>query len=152
MGMFSSINTAASGLTAQRLRLDVISDNIANADTTRTANGGPFRRSRVVLKGQVDQPYWNSPFQPKGLDNGVGKGVKVEKIEKDMDAELRLVWDPTHPDAVKVGPQKGYVEYPNINPVSEMVDMISASRAYEANVSVIEGTKAMFNKALEIGR
>lgn len=152
MGMFSSINTASSGLTAQRLRLDVISDNIANADTTRTANGGPFRRSRVVLKGKVDQPYWNSPFQPKDLDNGVGRGVKVDKIEKDMDAELRMVWDPTHPDALRTGPKKGYVEYPNINPVNEMVDMISASRAYEANVSVIEGTKAMFNKALEIGR
>ena len=152
MGMFSSINTAASGLTAQRLRLDVISDNIANADTTRTSDGGPFRRSRVVLKGNVDQPYWNSPFQPKDLDNGVGKGVKVDKIEKDMDAELRQVWDPTHPDAIQVGPQKGYVLYPNVNPVTEMVDMISASRAYEANVSVIEGTKAMFNKALEIGR
>ena len=152
MGMFSSINTAASGLTAQRLRLDVISDNIANADTTRTANGGPYRRSRVVLKGKVNQSYFNSPFQPSSLDNGVGKGVLVDKIEKDMDSDLRLVWDPTHPDAIKVGPQKGYVEYPNVNPVTEMVDMISASRAYEANVSVIEGTKAMFNKALEIGR
>ncbi|QEN03736.1 flagellar basal body rod protein FlgC [Thiospirochaeta perfilievii] len=152
MGMFSSINTAASGLTAQRLRLDVISDNIANAETTRTSDGGPYRRSRVVLKSNVEQPYWNSPFQPKDLDNGVGKGVKVEKIEEDMDAELRQVWDPTHPDAIQVGPQKGYVLYPNVNPVTEMVDMISASRAYEANVSVIEGTKAMFNKALEIGR
>lgn len=152
MGMFSSINTASSGLTAQRLRLDVISDNIANADTTRTADGGPYRRSRVILKGKVDQPYWNSPFQPKDLDNGVGRGVKVDKIEKDMDTELRMVWDPTHPDAIKTGPQKGYVEYPNVNPVTEMVNMISASRAYEANVSVIEGTKAMFNKALDIGR
>lgn len=152
MGMFSSINTAASGLTAQRLRLDVISDNIANADTTRTADGGPYRRSRVVLKGKVDQPYWNSPFQPNDLDNGVGKGVKVEKIEKDMSTELRYVYDPTHPDAIKSGPKKDYVAYPNVNPVTEMVDMISASRAYEANISVIDGTKAMFNKALEIGR
>ncbi|OQY40040.1 MAG: flagellar basal body rod protein FlgC [Spirochaetaceae bacterium 4572_7] len=152
MGMFSSINTAATGLTAQRLRLDVISDNIANADTTRTADGGPFRRSRVVLKDQIDQPHWKSPFLPEGLDNGVGRGVKVDKIEKDMDTELRLVYDPSHPDALKVGPQKGYVQYSNVNQVTEMVDMISATRAYEANVSVIEGTKAMFNKALEIGR
>ena len=152
MGLFSSINTASSGLTAQRLRLDVISDNVANADTTRTTDGGPYRRSRVVLKGIVDQPYWNSPFQPDALDNGVGRGVKVDKIEKDMDADLRQVWDPTHPDAIQTGPQAGYVLYPNVNPVSEMVDMISASRAYEANVSVIEGSKAMFNKALEIGR
>lgn len=152
MGMFNTINNAASGLTAQRLRLDVISDNIANADTTRTADGGPFRRSRVVMRPKVDQPYWKSPFLPESMDNGVGKGVRVTKIEKDRDAELRLVWDPTHPDSIQTGPRKGYVEYPNVNPVNEMVDMISASRAYEANVSVIEGSKSMFNKALEIGR
>lgn len=152
MGMFSTINTASTGLTAQRLRLDVISDNIANAETTRTADGTPYRRSRVILKGNVDQPYWNSPFQPTDLDNGVGTGVKVESIEKDMTTELRQVWDPTHPDAIQTGTQKGYVLYPNVNTVTEMVDMISASRAYEANVSVIEGSKAMFTKALEIGR
>ncbi len=152
MGMFSSINTAASGLTAERLRLDVISDNIANANTTRTADGGPFRRSRVVFRPRVDQPYWRSPFLPNALDNGIGKGVRVSEIEKDMDSELRLVYDPTHPDAIKTGPKEGYVEYSNVNTVSEMVDMISASRAYEANVSVMDGSKSMFRKALDIGR
>ncbi len=152
MGMFSSINTAASGLTAERLRLDVISDNIANANTTRTADGGPFRRSRVVFRPRVEQPYWKSPFLPSALDNGIGKGVRVSEIEKDMDSELRLVYDPTHPDAIKIGPKEGYVEYSNVNTVSEMVDMISASRAYEANVSVMEGSKSMFRKALDIGR
>lgn len=152
MGMFSSINTSASGLSAERLRLDVISDNIANANTTRTADGGPFRRSRVVFRPRVEQPYWRSPFLPESLDNGIGKGVRVSEIEKDMDSELRLVYDPTHPDAVKTGPKAGYVEYSNVNTVSEMVDMISASRAYEANVAVMEGSKSMFRKALEIGR
>lgn len=152
MGMFSSINTAASGLSAERLRLDVISDNIANANTTRTADGGPFRRSRVVFRPRVDQPYWRSPFLPEALDNGIGKGVRVSEIEKDMDSELRLVYDPTHPDAIKTGPKAGYVEYSNVNTVSEMVDMISASRAYEANVAVMDGSKSMFRKALEIGR
>jgi len=152
MGMFSSINTASSGLTAQRLRLDVIADNIANANTTRTAEGGPYRRSRVIMKTRVDQPHWKGPFVPADLDNGVGKGVRVESIEKDFDAELRLVYDPTHPDAIKVGPKAGYVEYSNVNVVNEMVDMISASRAYEANVAVVNGSKAMFMKALEIGR
>jgi flagellar basal-body rod protein FlgC len=152
MGMFSSINTAASGLSAERLRLDVISDNIANANTTRTADGGPFRRSRVVFRPRVDQPYWRSPFLPDALDNGIGKGVRVSEIEKDMDSELRLVYDPTHPDAIKTGPKAGYVEYSNVNTVSEMVDMISASRAYEANVAVMDGSKSMFRKALEIGR
>ena len=152
MGIFTSNNTAASGLTGQRTRLDVIANNIANVNTTRTTGGGPFRRSRVVFRPRVQDPYWRSPFLPEFLDNGVGKGVRIKKIEKDYDAEPKLVYDPTHPDAIKSGPRKGYVEYPNINIVSEMVDMISASRSYEANVAVINGTKSMFLKALEIGR
>jgi flagellar basal-body rod protein FlgC len=152
MGMFSSINTAASGLTAQKLRLDVIADNIANATTTRTTEGGAFRRSRVIFRPRVDQPYWRSPFLPEYLQDEVGQGVRVSKVEKDYDAELRLVYDPTHPDAIKSGPRAGYVEYPNVNIVDEMVDMIDASRAYEANSAIINGTKAMFTKALEIGR
>ncbi|MBN1698349.1 MAG: flagellar basal body rod protein FlgC [Spirochaetales bacterium] len=152
MGLYSSINTAASGLTAQRTRLDVIADNIANVNSTRTNEGGPFRRSRVVFRPRVRQPYWRSPFLPKFLDNGIGKGVRIKKIEKDYDAKPRLVYDPTHPDAIKTGPRKGYVEYPNVNVVNEMVDMISASRSYEANVSIINGSKSMFLKALEIGR
>jgi flagellar basal-body rod protein FlgC len=152
MGIFSSINTAASGLTAQRLRLDVISDNIANVDTTRTTEGGPFRRSRVVFRPRVDQPYWRSPFLPKSLQNEVGAGVRVVDVDKDYASQPRLVWDPTHPDAIKTGPRAGYVEYPNINVVTEMTDMIDASRAYEANATVINGSKSMFMKALEIGR
>ena len=152
MGMFSSINTAASGLTAQKLRLDVIADNIANATTTRTTEGGAFRRSRVIFRPRVDQPYWRSPFLPSYLQDEVGKGVRVSKVEKDYDTELRWVYDPAHPDAIKSGPRTGYVEYPNVNIVDEMVDMIDASRAYEANSAIINGTKAMFTKALEIGR
>jgi flagellar basal-body rod protein FlgC len=152
MGLFSSINTAASGLSAERMRLDVISDNIANANTTRTADGGPYRKSRVVFRPIVSQPYWKTPFLPETLDNGIGKGVRVSKIEKDMDSDLRLVYDPTHPDSIKTGPQKGYVEYPNVNIVNEMVDMISATRAYEANVAIMDGSKSMFQKALQIGR
>jgi flagellar basal-body rod protein FlgC len=152
MGVFSSINIAASGLTAQKLRLDVIADNIANVQTTRTTEGGPFRRSRVIFRPRVSQPYWRSPFLPSYLRDEVGKGVRVAKIEKDYASEVRLVYDPTHPDAIKSGPRAGYVEYPNVNIVNEMVDMIAASRSYEANSAVINGTKAMFLKALEIGR
>ena len=152
MGLFTTINTAASGLTAERLRLDVISDNIANANTTRTAEGGPYRRSRVIFRPRTDQPYWRSPFLPEALRKKIGSGVRVSAIEKDRDAELVLKWDPTHPDAVKTGPKTGYVELPNVNVVSEMVDMISASRAYEANAAVIDGSKSMFRRALEIGR
>jgi len=151
MGLFTTINTAASGLTAERLRLDVISDNIANASTTRTAEGGAYRRSRVIFRPRVDQPYWRSPFLPGSLQNKIGAGVRVASIEKDMDSELVLKWDPTHPDAIKTGPKAGYVEMPNVNVVTEMVDMISASRAYEANVAIMDGSKSMFRKALEIG-
>ena len=151
MGLFTSINIAASGMSAERTRADVISDNIANVATTRTAEGGPFRRSRVVLRPRTDGPYWRSPFLPQGMDNGIGKGVRVQEIQKDYKTETRYVYDPTHPDAILTGRWAGYVEMPNVDIVTEMVDMISASRAYEANASIIEGTKAMFQKALEIG-
>ena len=152
MGIFSSINTAASGLTAQRVRLDVVSNNIANADTTRDVDGKPFRRSRVIFRPRVSQPYWKSPFLPERLDNGIGKGVRVVEIEEDQDSDPRMVYDPTHPDAIKTGKWSGYVEYPNVNVVEEMVDMISASRSYEANLAIVEGSKSMFMSAINIGR
>jgi flagellar basal-body rod protein FlgC len=152
MGMFNSINVSASGLSAQRLRMDVISNNIANATTTRNSNGdGPFRRDRVIMTPINMRANWKSPLYPQGIAPGEGKGVKVQKIEKDM-SPLRLMYDPTHPDAIKIGPKKGYVEMPNVNIVTEMTDMISASRSYEANVQMINGTRTMFNKAMEIGR
>ncbi len=151
MGLFTSINIAATGMSAERLRTDVISDNIANASTTRTQEGGAFRRSRVVLTQRSAGIDWRTPFTPGELDRGVGSGVEVSSVEKD-NSELRLVYDPTHPDAIKSGPKAGYVEYPNVNIVTEMVDLISASRSYEANSSVIQGSKEMFAKALEIGR
>ena len=152
MGLFSTVNVASSGLTAQRTRLDVIANNLANADTTRTTEGGPFRRSRTIFRPRVEQPYWRGPYLPAYLDNNPQRGVKIVKIEKDMDKKNRLVYDPSHPDAIKSGPRKGYVEYPNVNVVEEMVDMISASRSYEANVAVINGAKTMFQRVLEIAR
>ena len=152
MGMFTSINIAATGMSAERLRSDVISDNIANASTTRTQDGGPFKKSTVIMRPISDSnPQWRTPFTPSDLDNGPGKGVKVLEITKDT-SEGRLVYDPTHPDAYQSGPHKGYVEYPNVNIVNEMVDLISASRAYEANATVVDGAKDMFSAALEIGR
>lgn len=152
MGMFTSINTAASGLTVQRLRQDVIANNIANATTTRTPEGGPFRRSRVIVRPRVEQPYWRSPFTPAPLNNGVGAGVRVVEIQKDYDSDPRLVYDPEHPDAIKSGPRAGYVEMPNVSVVNEMVDLISASRSYEANIAVVNGAKTMFQQALSIAR
>lgn len=151
MGLFTSINIAATGMSVERLRTDVISDNIANASTTRTQDGGRFKRSRVVLEPIATETTWRSPFIPDDLDSGVGEGVRISSIEKD-DSPGKLVYDPTHPDAITSGPNAGYVEYSNVNIVTEMVDMIAATRAYEANSSVVQGSKEMFNKALEIGR
>jgi len=150
MGLFNAINIASSGMSAERLRTDVIADNIANASTTRTPEGGPYKRSRVILRPRAGQAYWRSPFLPDGMDNGIGQGVRVAEIEKD-NSPPRLVYDPTHPDRILSGPNKDYVEMPNVDIVTEMTDMISASRAYEANASVAEGSKTMFLRALDIG-
>jgi flagellar basal-body rod protein FlgC len=151
MGMFDSFNISATGLTAQRLRMDLISNNIANATTTRTPEGGPYRRKRAIFAPVNIRPNYKSPLVPERIDHGTGRGVRVVKIEDDQ-SPFRLVYDPTHPDAIKTGPKIGYVEMPNINIVMEMTDLISASRSYEANVQMINNEKAMFNKALEIGR
>jgi len=151
MGLLTSINIAATGMAAERLRSDVIADNIANSSTTRTTEGGPFRRSRVILRPITQETYFRTPFLPQGLDNGAGRGVRVSEVQKDS-SPSRLVYDPTHADAIKTGPNAGYVEMPNVNIVTEMVDLIAASRAYEANSAMANGSKAMFMKALEIGR
>lgn len=152
MGMFTSINIAATGMSAERLRSDVISNNIANASTTRIQEGGAFKKSSVIMRPVSDKSaQWRTPFTPSSLDNGPGKGVKVLEIVQDT-SQGRLVYDPDHPDAIQSGPNKGYVEYPNVNIVNEMVDLISASRAYEANATVIDGAKDMFSAALDIGR
>ncbi len=150
MGMFDALNISASGLTAQRLRMDVIANNIANVNTTRTSEGGPFRRSRVILRPKTERWDFKSHFLPEALKKHQGEGVRVLKVEKDA-SPTRLKYDPTHPDAIDFGPKKGYVELPNVNIVEEMVNMISATRAYEANVSLMTSSKTMFNRALEIG-
>ncbi|MFW5862786.1 MAG: flagellar basal body rod protein FlgC [Spirochaetota bacterium] len=151
MGMFNSFNIASTGLTAQRLRMDLISSNIANSTTTRTPEGGAYRRKRAIFAPVNIRPFYKSPLVPGRVQHGDGKGVRVVKIEEDKEP-FRLVHDPSHPDAIKTGPKKGYVEMPNVNTVMEMTDMVSASRSYEANVTMINNTKSMFTKALEIGR
>lgn len=151
MGLFTSINIAATGMSVERLRTDVISNNIANATTTRTQKGGAYRKQSVIVEPIASSnPQWRFPFVDSELDNGPGKGVRVREIVKDSE-QGRMVYDPSHPDAIQSGPNKGYVEYPNVNIVNEMVNMISANRAYEANSSVIQGSKEMFASALEIG-
>jgi flagellar basal-body rod protein FlgC len=141
--MFGAIDAAASGLTAERFRLDVISNNIANVNTTRTAEGGAYRRRMAVFRPREESTFSSILSQ----NMGAGNGVRVVGIEKD-NSPLRQVYDPNHPDANK----EGYVEMPNINIVSEMVDMITASRAYEANVTAINTAKGMAMKALDIGK
>lgn len=150
MGLFTSINIAATGMSVERLRTDVISNNIANATTTRTQEGGAYRKQSVIVEPIASSnPQWRFPFVDSELDNGPGKGVRVREIVKDSE-QGRMVYDPNHPHAIQSGPNKGYVEYPNVNIVNEMVNMISANRAYEANSSVIQGGKEMFASALEI--
>lgn len=148
--LFTSIDTSASGLTAQRLRMDVIAGNIANVDTTRTPEGGPFKRQLLIFAAKTDFLPRKFPFLPMKIKTKLenpGNGVKVLEITKDP-SPPRLKYDPTHPDAN----QEGYVAYPNVDVVKEMVDMISASRAYEANVTAINAAKTMAMKALDIGR
>ncbi len=142
--MFSAIDAAGSGLTAERLRLDVISNNIANANTTRTAGGGAYRRQMVVFAPRTEQASFRQVLSGQ---LSVGEGVRVVGVRQD-EAPLRMVYDPQHPDANT----DGYVEMPNIHIVSEMVDMITATRAYEANAAVVNAAKSMATKALEIGR
>ncbi|MBO5124000.1 MAG: flagellar basal body rod protein FlgC [Spirochaetaceae bacterium] len=151
MGLFTSINIAATGMSVERLRTDVIANNIANASTTRTPEGGKFQRQTVVLQTLGQENLFRNPYVPNDLDEGPGLGVKVSRIVSDT-SEGRMIYDPSHPDAIKSGPNAGYVEYPNVNVVNEMVDLISASRAYEANSSVIQGSKEMFNSALQIAK
>lgn len=145
MGMFGAIDSAASGLTAERFRMDVISNNIANVNTTRTAEGGAYKRQMVMFAPRgANEPSFAQMLSEK---LNTGSGVRVVGVNKD-DSPSRKVYDPAHPDANK----DGYVEMPNVNVVTEMVDMISATRGYEANVTVINAAKSMALKALEIGK
>lgn len=150
MSIFSGFNTTASALTAQRLRMDVVSANMANQDSTRArmVNGEwePYRRKMVVLQSNPQQPF--SSFLQKAMNtNSAGEGVKVSRIIEDQ-SPFKLVYQPEHPDAN----DDGYVELPNVDPLREMVDLMGATRSYEANVTTLNATKNMLMKALEIGR
>ncbi len=147
MGYFGALDIGASALTAQRLRMDTISQNIANANTTRTEDGTPYRRRIVVFQEQSVGIPFSEYLSNSSKQQYLGKGVKVSKIVEDS-SPFRKVYDPGNPDA----DADGYVEMPNIDVVTEMVNMISATRAYEANVTSINTTKSMAMKALEIGK
>ncbi|MDX6702985.1 MAG: flagellar basal-body rod protein FlgC [Baekduia sp.] len=149
MGLFDAIDSAGSGLSAERLRMDVTSENLANAQTTKGADGQPYRRKEVVLQEAGSAGTFGSVLTAALGKGGasVTHGVQVAAIVEDPTA-LKRIYDPGHPDADK----NGYVTMPNVNTVTEMTDLISSSRAYEANVTAMQTAKQMFSKTLDILR
>jgi flagellar basal-body rod protein FlgC len=149
MSIFGSLDISASALSAERLRMDVTAENLANAQSTRTASGGPYRRKEVVTEatGGGFAGALASARTGAGGGSGADGGVRVSGIVEDKTPN-RLLYDPGHPDANA----QGYVSMPNVNPVTEMVDLISASRSYEANVTAMQTSKQMFTKTLDLLR
>lgn len=147
MGLFDAIDVAGSGLAAERLRMDVTAGNLANAETTKAPNGQPYRRREVVLQeAQPTGPSFGSMLA-SASDAPPAAGVQVAGIVEDQ-TPPRQVYDPGNPAANA----QGYVQLPNVNPVTEMVDLISASRSYEANVTAMQSAKTMFSQTLGLLR
>jgi flagellar basal-body rod protein FlgC len=157
MGLFDAIDVSATALSAERLRMDITAENLANAQTTRGVGGGPYRRKVVALQ-EAGQSF--GATLAGAMEGGVGAsrlgggpsgtraaGVEVSGIVEDQSAP-RLVYDPGHPDA----DPRGYVEMPNVDPIAEMVDLITASRGYEANVTAMQAAKGMFSRTLDLLR
>lgn len=159
MALFTAFNISASGMTAQQLRTDVISENIANANTTRTSDGGPYVRKAVVFtektlthatakKGATSKGSSFASVLSNVRNGRLGDGVKVTSVYEDTSKDMNMVYEPSHPDA----DENGYVIYPNVNTVQEMTDLIDATRSYEANISAFNASKSMANKGLSIGQ
>ena len=146
MGMFTAFDINASGMTAQRFRMDIISENVANAQSTRTEDGTPYRRKVVTFEQKGSQTKFSRVLN-KHFDKYSGEGVKVSGVYEDTWTEMKLVYDPSHPDAN----EDGYVEMPNVNPITEMTNLIDASRAWEANSTAFTASKSMAQRALQIG-
>lgn len=150
MGIFNGLNISASGLTAQSVRMDLISQNIANSNTTRDKDGNPYRRKTVVFEERGTDAFKStlSKSMSKHATKQNGNGVKVTSIVEDHVTAMTKVYDPSHPDA----DVDGYVTYPNVNTVTEMTNLIDATRGYEANVTAFNATKNMLFKGLELGQ
>ncbi len=147
MSMFSAFNINASGMTSQRYRMDVISENVANAKTTRTEDGTPYRRKAVTFAAKGEQASFSRVFG--NVSNSYsGQGVKVDSVFEDVETPMNQVYDPSHPDA----DENGYVTYPNVNIVTEMTNLIDASRAYEANSTAFSASKSMALQGLELSQ
>ena len=153
MAFLSSLSVVGSGLTAQQLRLDVISENVTNINTTRTEAGGPYRRKMVVLQSETGRNSFREALASAASGMAPNRGyetaggVRVTGIMEDP-SELKLVYDPSHPDANEAG----YVEMPNITLVKEITDAMAATQAYSANVTALNALKAVISKGLEIGK
>lgn len=147
MAFLNSLQINASGLTAQRLRMDVIAENLANASTTRTAEGTPYRRRYTIFQPREQMQSFRTVLAGEEEKLSTGRGVRVTAIEEDL-SDFKLKYDPTHPDAL----EDGYVRMPNVDTAQEMVDMLGATRAYEANITALNAVKDMAVRALEIGK
>ncbi|MBO5055934.1 MAG: flagellar basal body rod protein FlgC [Lachnospiraceae bacterium] len=148
MSIFSSFDVNASGMTAQRYRMDVISENVANAQTTRTADGTPYRRKVVTFEQRGERAADFSHVFSRANDAYRGQGVKVSRVSEDTWTDMVMAYDPSHPDA----DENGYVTYPNVNIVTEMTNLIDASRAFEANATAFNASKSIAVKGLEMGQ
>ena len=146
MGLFQSFNISASGMTAERFRTDIIAENIANVNTTRTASGEPYRRKIVTFAEKQVTPF--SQYYSHSKNAVVGNGVKVSKVTEDYENDFVMEYDPANPAA----DENGYVAYPNVNTVTEMTNLIDATRAYEANTTAFEASKKLAETGLTIGR
>jgi flagellar basal-body rod protein FlgC len=143
VSLFDSLSVSASGMTAQRQRAEVLVENIANADTTRTANGGPYKRQDVVFQSQDVTSPFGSIFDSQMTSQGAGVGIS-QVITDQSEPERRYM--PGHPDADK----DGYVAFPKMNPAEDMVDLLGASRSYQANVSAISAVKDMIQRSIDL--
>ncbi|MDE7253296.1 MAG: flagellar basal body rod protein FlgC [Acetatifactor sp.] len=149
MSMFSAFNVCASGMTAQRLRMDIISENVANAQTTRTEDGTPYVRKLVTFQAKGEDRYSDFHKVLRGASTAyVGQGVKVTGIHEDKESEMKMVYDPSHPDA----DENGYVTMPNVNIITEMTNLIDASRAYEANSTAFNASKSIALQGLNLAQ
>ena len=146
MGLFQSFNINASGMTAERFRTDIISENIANVNSTSTEEGGPYRRKIVTFAEKPVTPF--NQYYSASKNKAVGNGVKVSSVTRDYSTDFTEEYDPSNPDA----DENGYVYYPNVNTVTEMTNLIDATRAYEANATAFNASKSMAEAGLQIGK
>ena len=148
MSIFNAFNINASGMTAERYRMDIISENVANANTTRTEDGTPYRRKVVTFEERGERAGSFSSYLSSASESYQGKGFRVGKVMEDDWTQMNMVYDPSHPDA----DENGYVLYPNVNIVTEMTNLIDASRSYEANATAFNASKSIAMKGLEMGQ